>query len=226
MYGFTPVPVPREVTDAFPQETFYSFPIEDIAGNATHVFFDFGKSLQGEFVRETPVLNSYEYGKAEHRWAQEPMSIFPNVAVGAAEKLLTLSHDGAWPTTSLDRAKAEQASRGFWKKWLARKMRRTKAYLTMLFLSTSGLGRQLPNAALDPNHLAKVVEFVQQNGEASRSRHWCNVSMLFGTHWSKSHPSQQTQRLAALRAIVFTWQKIQAFRSPPLGSLFRSDASW
>jgi len=165
--GFTPVPAPREVTDRFPQEIMYSFPIEASTVNETHIFIDFGKTLRGEFVRDTHVLNSYEYGKVEHRWFETPMSIFPvggDSALGGAEKTLTLSHDGAWPTTSLDRARAEQASRWSFTNWQARLMRRARTLATFVFIAKSRLGTQLLKAAVDPNHVAKVVEFVQQNG--------------------------------------------------------------
>merc|ERR1712008_84779 len=135
--GLTPIPAPREVTETLPQETFYSFPIEDSIVNGTHVFLEFAKPLFGEFVRDTHVLNSYEYGKVEHRWLDNPMSVFPNTIFGAAEKLLTLSHEGVWPTDSLDRARAEQASRWFGTNYLARKMRRAKTLAQFLFLLSS-----------------------------------------------------------------------------------------
>jgi len=161
--GLTAVPVRRETTDSFTQETLYSYPIEDSAVNATHVFLDFGRSHRGEFVRDTHVLNSYEYGKVEHRWGRNPMSSFPDVVLGGAEKLLTLSHDGAWPTTSLDRARAEQASRWSVTNHLAKQMRRAKTLATFLFFLKSRIGVQLVKAAIDPNHIKKVEEFARQN---------------------------------------------------------------
>jgi len=154
----------RASTDGFPQEIFYTFPMEDSVVNGTHIFIEFAKPLRGEFVRESPVLNSHEYGKVEHRWCDNPMSTFPGVIVGGAERLHTLSHDGPWPTASLDRARDEQASRWPHTNWLAKKMRRAKTMATFLFLLSSKSADQWVNAAVDPNHVAKLAEFVEQHG--------------------------------------------------------------
>jgi len=164
--GFTPVSVPREVTKGFSQEIFYSFPIERSAVNGTHVFLDSSKRLRGEFVKETHVRNSYEYGKVEQSWFAGPLSLstFPNAVFGSMEKLLTLSHDGAWPTSSLDRARAEQAQRWGHTNWLARKMRPQKTLAWFLYHLKSKVAQTWLNAALDPNHLTKVVELAQKNG--------------------------------------------------------------
>jgi len=161
--GSTPTPVPREVVDTFPQEMLYSFPIEASDVNATHVFLSFDKPMRGEFVRETHVIKSYEYGKVEQRWLVNPMSLFPKAVVGGGGKTQTLSHDGAWPTTGLDRVRAEQASRWSSTNWMAKKMRRAKILATFLFLLQGRLGSQWVDAGTDPNHLAKLAEFVQQN---------------------------------------------------------------
>jgi len=170
--GNKATPVPRVSVKGFPVEMLFSFPANRFTKNATHAFIPNSMSretsLHGTFVRDMHVLSSYEYGLAEWRWGPNPESAFPDVVAGAAVKLRTLSHEGVWDRTNLDKVKKETSGRWSVTNWFASKRRRAKAIATLMAMGASGIGEDLIHAAVDKNHVEKLTEFAaQDNGQAS-----------------------------------------------------------
>lgn len=168
--GHTPVPVPRTVMEDLPMEMLYSYDLGENAAanvNGTHVFIPWGMTLRGHFVRDYHMHGSYEYGTVESRWCLRGPGAFPDTVVGSAEKLHTYYHEGAWPETSLQRVRREQAARWSITNWTASQSRASRTISKLMYWALGRVDAQIIDTSLDPNHLRVVRAFAAEPGVGS-----------------------------------------------------------
>jgi hypothetical protein len=142
----------------------YHLIVDSSQVNDTHVFIPSATSVFGTFVRSTHVSGSYEYGTVEQRWGENPGSVFPDVVSGVAERHRTLYHDGPWPTDSLEAAMDVQNNRWWTTKALAESSNTIRIKKQFMYIGQAKAGTQMRNAAIDPNHTAKLQDFASSDG--------------------------------------------------------------
>jgi hypothetical protein len=94
------------------------------------------------------------------------MSAFPDIVVGAAERVRVLHHEGAWATTSLDRAQKYMAQGypfGPPKRALAKQVNGARIAAQLGYILGSGIAGQLIDVSIDPGQVAAIAQEVAWN---------------------------------------------------------------